>query len=827
MQYLRKIHVHPSIGRLPAALLTLFFATVTIISVRFSTTSVSAGPEHPAPSSNVIPPEWGMTAFTSVLLLCLAKAAFDIIGQNKLIKDGSFKLARVIKIVTFPFTVLSILWSVVDWLLVNVFANFLGMKIAEPKIRYMAFFLVCVFLLTASQITPTPWSFVSIGLLVVCLIGLLRRWSWVEHDRDAFVLERGAEHSERVFRIGFENDLRDEALIAIAIIMLVLPFCFSTLQEWSCSSSIYGCAYLFDADTEQGTFAVILKWIGFFGAELLKTLPFVDWSEVFNVANGSPIEVRSPLGAQFLFWVRASLDLLFLATVFQVFQLGVRNREQLEAFKAGRIPVLEPFTERLELKLANERHRRFFGVATSQSEAVTKFPTYDKKRLTEIVANLEGRWDYSLRTFAAAVLQQQYPDQDTGKFFNDLLSGRSQIEAEMKAELEFVASAIPAASNDIRVLRAQDCFDVIQQTPFENIDHKNAIISIIGMSKNDPSTELLERIVNDSYLPHPTRASCFAAMSENMRACDNRVLRDLIRDGFQDRSYRNPHSYISLGRAGRFSPEKLRDLDFLPLELRDALALGSRLMPVQEASQPIGDALNPLVSIPPNHDGSSLSFFMGATPGDTLAYQAEHPRHLVTLPGRFCIGRTAVTRGLYELFRSETLMGGWTLPASDLPAIGVSWFDAVDFCRWLTIVSGVFLRLPTEEEWEFACRSGADMPYPWGNDWEPRFGNCNDGEAGGICPVDSYPPNGYGLFGMNGNTYEWCLDPWHPDYAEKPDLVGKPWISDGDYEHRVVRGGSWDYGPQDSRSSYRYRTFPSNQTDIMGLRVIAPQVPTL
>jgi len=142
-------------------------------------------------------------------------------------------------------------------------------------------------------------------------------------------------------------------------------------------------------------------------------------------------------------------------------------------------------------------------------------------------------------------------------------------------------------------------------------------------------------------------------------------------------------------------------------------------------------------------------------------------------------------------------------PGSDIssrqnhPVVHVSWNDAVRFCEW----SGQ--RLPTEAEWEYAARGGlVQKIYPWGdqlrpkgkhlcNIWQGEFPREDTGEDGfrGSCPVDAFPPNGFGLYSMTGNTWEWCADWFSPSFHEKASRINPPGPPEG--TAKVIKGGSF------------------------------------
>lgn len=132
---------------------------------------------------------------------------------------------------------------------------------------------------------------------------------------------------------------------------------------------------------------------------------------------------------------------------------------------------------------------------------------------------------------------------------------------------------------------------------------------------------------------------------------------------------------------------------------------------------------------------------------------------------------------------------------SNRPAERVSWYDAVAYCRWLSVQTGKAVRLPTEQEWEKAARGTDGREYPWGNEFKPECCNAEN-KLGETSAVGIYP-NGQspdGLLDMSGNVWEWCLNRYDKPAVIEPDLSGTL---------RVLRGGSWDYDGRYCRSAYR------------------------
>lgn len=149
------------------------------------------------------------------------------------------------------------------------------------------------------------------------------------------------------------------------------------------------------------------------------------------------------------------------------------------------------------------------------------------------------------------------------------------------------------------------------------------------------------------------------------------------------------------------------------------------------------------------------------------------------------------------------------------PVVGVSWFEAVAFCRWLSDATGEKIMLPTEDEWQYAAQGDDGRIYPWGNDWNPALCNNNvDGKGvGKTTPVRQYEGKGdspFGVIDMAGNVWEWCLT----DYKEKTNDINSPANS------RVLRGGSWyDISSINFRCADRSNRYPRNGDNDYGFRL--------
>ncbi len=210
-------------------------------------------------------------------------------------------------------------------------------------------------------------------------------------------------------------------------------------------------------------------------------------------------------------------------------------------------------------------------------------------------------------------------------------------------------------------------------------------------------------------------------------------------------------------------------------------------------------------------------FLMGSPEGkDVVAY--ETPQHEVHLPA-YRIGRYPVTNEQYEEFIRQTGRivppeAGWeaqTPPSNKLdhPVSGVTWYDALAYCQWLSEQTGRQYSLPSEAQWEKAARGTDGRTYPWGNHWAPD--RCNH-SGPGTTPVDAYPPQGvYGCYDMIGNAREWTSSLWGKRMCAPDPAYVYPWIDDGrrddleagSHTWRVYRGGAYGDATASLRCSAR------------------------
>ena len=226
-------------------------------------------------------------------------------------------------------------------------------------------------------------------------------------------------------------------------------------------------------------------------------------------------------------------------------------------------------------------------------------------------------------------------------------------------------------------------------------------------------------------------------------------------------------------------------------------------------------------------------FQMGSSDKEVDRRTSEGPQHRVQLQS-FFLGQNPVTQAQWKL------VAGWPKLAVDLnpqpsnfkganrPVEQVSWEEAMEFCCRLSQRTEFSYTLPSEAQWEYACRAGTTTPFAFGDTLTPDIANYDGNYAYRSGPKGTYREkttdvgdflaNAWGLQDMHGNVWEWCLDHWHENYEGAPS-DGSPWVNGGDEAARLLRGGSWVHDSRYCRSADRYRRHRDSRDDLVGFRL--------
>jgi formylglycine-generating enzyme required for sulfatase activity len=259
-------------------------------------------------------------------------------------------------------------------------------------------------------------------------------------------------------------------------------------------------------------------------------------------------------------------------------------------------------------------------------------------------------------------------------------------------------------------------------------------------------------------------------------------------------------------------------------------------------SQTIGDSRLEMVALPAGQ------FMMGQTEAEKAQlirqfgeedykryFARELPRHSVTLAA-FALGKYPVTQAQWRAVAAlpkvklDLNPDPSNFKGDNRPVEQVNWHEAMEFCDRLSKKLGQPYTLPSEAQWEYACRAGTTTPFHFGETITTDLANYNGTYTFASGPkgvfrqetteVGSFPPNSFGLYDMHGNVVEWCLDHFHDSYNGAP-ADGSAWVTGGDSDRRMLRGGSWNNDPWLCRCACRYRNNPDNRGNNFGFRVVS------
>ena len=207
------------------------------------------------------------------------------------------------------------------------------------------------------------------------------------------------------------------------------------------------------------------------------------------------------------------------------------------------------------------------------------------------------------------------------------------------------------------------------------------------------------------------------------------------------------------------------------------------------------------------------TFAMGSPSNEKSGYGYERPQHEVTVPS-FYLGKYAVTQ---EQWQAVVGTDPSQFKGRKRPVEMISWHDAKKFCQRLSEKTEKQYRLPSEAEWEYACRSGTMTLFHYGAKLTADVANYGSNQSGTI-DVGNFPANAFGLYDMHGNVWEWCADDWHESYTGAPSDA-TAWLRGHRSSTRVLRGGSWFSDSRSCRSSHRDVGNAANSNGYFGIRV--------
>lgn len=287
-----------------------------------------------------------------------------------------------------------------------------------------------------------------------------------------------------------------------------------------------------------------------------------------------------------------------------------------------------------------------------------------------------------------------------------------------------------------------------------------------------------------------------------------------------------------LGAALPHPPLHIQQFEVVTLDVMGQLQ-STQTLTAQRYLEALGNDISlSMVAIPGG------SFVMGSPLTEASRQKFEGPQHQVDVPS-FCMGQFLITQAQWQAVSALPAINRDLPPepsqfkGADYPVESVSWLDAVEFCDRLTHKFQRLYRLPSEAEWEYACRAATTTPFHVGETLTPDYANFHGMKTyrsaprgqyrGQTTPVDHFRPNVFGLYDMHGNVWEWCADDWHPTYDGGP-VDGSIWLTEhqstADKIPHPWRGGSWYDPPGSCRSAYRAFADAAFKSSNLGLRIV-------
>jgi len=376
-------------------------------------------------------------------------------------------LLAILRPLVAPF---GLLISIIDSLLVFVVATSAGASLRGWPMRYLVLAGVLLPSAWMGYWLDAPWGLIPLAWGFAVSISMSRRWAWVEDDRELAMLN--GRFVGPHLRIGFDQDLRDEAMLSFMSMFFLVPLALRQTQEWQ---PIFD---MNDADAQN-----MLSWIAFYGAELAKAVPFVDWAEIYNVHGDAGIQIGdAPLARHVIFATRILVDLVFLAALLQALAISARNAKQRELFNSGSLNRLDPFIEKAEFRKLVRRNDK--GDWESDPEKIADFPAYDAIRLGELSDPAQPR---AIQAAAKALRLRQ--GGSTSAEFHDELLRRAMLPKRDRESIMEVVQAIRGAGPERQVFELDQTRRALNGAP-RMVEARTSVMRLIVDAAQSPERTL-------------------------------------------------------------------------------------------------------------------------------------------------------------------------------------------------------------------------------------------------------------------------------------------------------------------------------------------------
>lgn len=359
------------------------WSAILLLAVMLAIAALVLWAAGSATANRRIHAEWGTWVVIGLSIAFVAVAAAPIIPRIIRIARLESAANGAAKVLNAPVEWVGRILSALDGVLVFAVSNAVGTNRTNFFVRYamlLASIITCAVL--GYYWSPTA-AFFPIACGFIIAFSVSRRWAWIESDRELAMLNPTL--SQAHIRVGFSQNLRDEALIVFLSMFLLVPLALRQGEILAMNNHVR----LFDLAKSADIHSLPL-WLSFYGTELAKAVPFVDWAEVYHVEGDAPVEATVPLALHTVFAVRVLIDLVFLAALLQAISSAARDAQQRDLFYRKRaIRHLDPFTEPEAFRALVKRGPS--GDWEPNGERFEEFPPYDADRLVELSASRDER----------------------------------------------------------------------------------------------------------------------------------------------------------------------------------------------------------------------------------------------------------------------------------------------------------------------------------------------------------------------------------------------------------------------------------------------------
>jgi hypothetical protein len=421
--------------------------------------------------------EWGTWIVIGLVVAFVSVAAAPIFPRLARLLGLEKGLSAASGVLNAPIEWIGGALSAVDGVLVFAVSNAVGANRQNFFARYVILLTAIIACAALGYYWPAPWAFVPIGVGFVIAFAVSRRWAWIEGDRELAMLNPTL--SQQHIRVGFAQNLRDEALVVFLSMFLLVPLALRQGQLWADVNHVP----LFTLNEGSDVHSLGM-WVAFYGTELAKAVPFVDWAEVYHVEGDAPVEAVQPFALHAVFATRVLIDLVFLAALLQAISSASRDAQQRDLFyKKRAIRRLDPFVEPEAFRGLVRRGAS--GEWERNGERFDDFPVYDANRLVELSVSSDPR----VCRAADFLLERDGVDNDPHHVLSAKAADREATPDDIKALLDQIENSGPARNvYQLALARRR----LLSKRAMSDI--RSRIVRIIA---NDPqhSVERTERLI--------------------------------------------------------------------------------------------------------------------------------------------------------------------------------------------------------------------------------------------------------------------------------------------------------------------------------------------